>query len=114
VAVVFWAGWCGPCAREAPAIERFAASRDGRALVAGVDWSDALGAARGFVRRYHWTFPNVRDGSGTAGNAYRLTGLPTTFVISADGRIRQVLRGPQYEASLARALAAAETTGRAD
>jgi thiol-disulfide isomerase/thioredoxin len=114
VAVVFWASWCEPCEREAPAIERFATSEDGRARVAGVDWSDALGGAREFVQRYHWTFPNVRDGSGRAGNAYRLIDLPTTFVISGDGRIRQVLRGPQDGASLARALAIAEGAARVD
>jgi thiol-disulfide isomerase/thioredoxin len=106
--VVFWASWCGPCLREAPAIERFALSPAGRGRVAGVDWSDALSGARSFLRRYSWSFPNVRDSEGTVGNAYRLTGLPTTFVLDGRGRIRTVLRGPQDEASLTRALAAVE------
>ena len=74
----------------------------------GVNWSDGLSGARGFISRYHWTFPNVRDGEGTVGNAYRLTGLPTTFVLDGHGHIAAVLRGPQDQASLARALAAAE------
>lgn len=106
--VVFWASWCGPCAREAPALERFSQSAAGRGRIAGVDWSDGLSGARSFIRHYRWTFPNVRDGEGTVGNEYRLTGLPTTFVIDADGRIRAVLRGPQSEASLERALAGSE------
>ena len=74
----------------------------------GVDWSDALSGARAFIRRYSWTFPNVRDAEGTVGNAYRLTGLPTTFVLDAHGRIRAVLRGPQNERSLQTALAGVE------
>lgn len=102
--VVFWASWCGPCTQEAAAVERFSTSPAGRGRVVGVDWSDALPGARGFVRRYAWTFPNLRDGEGTVGNKYRLTGLPTTFVLDAQGRIRSVLRGPQSEGSLARAL----------
>jgi thiol-disulfide isomerase/thioredoxin len=106
--VVFWASWCAPCLKEAPAVERFALSPAGRGRVAGVDWSDALSGARSFVRRYSWSFPNVRDSEGTVGNAYRLTGLPTTFVLDRHGRIRTVLRGPQDEASLTRALAALE------
>jgi cytochrome c-type biogenesis protein len=102
--LVFWASWCGPCIREAPALERFSRSPAGRNRVVGVDWSDGLGGARSFIRRYSWTFPNVRDSEGTVGNEYRLTSLPTTFVLDAHGRIQAVLRGPQDVASLGRAL----------
>jgi thiol-disulfide isomerase/thioredoxin len=107
--VVFWASWCEPCAQEAPAVERVSQSTIGRGRVIGVDWSDALGGARSFIRVHSWTFPNVRDGEGTVGNAYRLLGLPTTFVVDSQGRIRAMLRGPQDEASLVRALGGAGT-----
>jgi cytochrome c biogenesis protein CcmG/thiol:disulfide interchange protein DsbE len=106
--VVFWASWCGPCAEEAPALERFSESPIGRGRIVGVDWSDALTGARAFVRRYAWSFPNVRDAEGTVGYAYGLTGLPTTFVLDHHGRIRAALRGPQSESSLERALVTAE------
>jgi len=108
--VIFWASWCGPCEHEAPALEHFSESAQGRGRMVGVDWSDALVGARAFVRRYRWTFPNVRDSEGTVGNAYRLTGLPTTFVLDSHGRIAKVLRGPQDESSLTRALAGVERT----
>jgi thiol-disulfide isomerase/thioredoxin len=103
--VVFWASWCGPCGEEAPADERFATSAAGRGRIVGVDWSDARSGALGFIRRHHWTFPNLRDGEGLVGNAYRLTNLPTTVVLDGRGRIRAMLRGPQSVASLQRALA---------
>jgi cytochrome c biogenesis protein CcmG, thiol:disulfide interchange protein DsbE len=105
--VIFWASWCVPCEHEAPAVERFSQSAEGRGRIVGVNWSDALSGARGFLKRYAWTFPNVRDAEGTVGNAYRMTGLPTTFVLDGHGRIRKVLRGPQNERSLAAALRAA-------
>jgi thiol-disulfide isomerase/thioredoxin len=108
--VVFWASWCESCAREAPAIERFSQSPAGRGRIVGVDWSDGRSGARAFVKRYAWTFPNLRDGEGFVGNDYRLTDLPSTFVIDASGRIRAVLLGPQSERSLGRALA--EVGGR--
>jgi cytochrome c biogenesis protein CcmG/thiol:disulfide interchange protein DsbE len=104
--VVFWASWCEPCRREAPAVERFARSPGGRGRVVGVDWSDETQSARRFVREYEWSFPNLRDGEGTVGYAYGLTGLPTTYVIGADGRIETTLRGPQTEQTLGHALAA--------
>lgn len=104
VLVVFWASWCGPCMHEAPALESFAHSPFGRGRIVGVDWSDAASGARAFIRRYAWTFPNVRDAEGTVGNDYRMTDLPTTFVLDGHGRIRAALRGPQSVQSLTRAL----------
>ncbi len=105
--VVFWASWCEPCRREAPAVERFARSPAGRGRVVGVDWNDEAQSARRFVREYRWSFSNLRDGEGSVGYAYGLTGLPSTFVIGADGRIEQTLRGPQTEQTLGRALGGA-------
>jgi cytochrome c biogenesis protein CcmG/thiol:disulfide interchange protein DsbE len=108
--VVFWASWCGPCAKEAPALERFSRSAVGRGRIVGVDWSDAKSGALGFIKRYGWTFPTVRDAEGTVGNAYRLAVLPTTFVINTHGRISKVLRGPQSQHSLQVALAQVESS----
>jgi cytochrome c biogenesis protein CcmG/thiol:disulfide interchange protein DsbE len=103
--VSFWASWCKPCEHEAPALELLARSLDGRATLVGVNWSDpSLPEARAFVRRYGWTFPNLRDPQGTAGYAFGLTVLPTTFVIDSAGRVRATLRGPQTQRTLTRAL----------
>jgi cytochrome c biogenesis protein CcmG, thiol:disulfide interchange protein DsbE len=106
--VVFWASWCGPCTKEAPALERFALSAQGRGRMVGVDWSDELSGARSFIHRYSWTFPNLRDAEGLVGNRYRLIDLPTTFVLDSHGRIRLALRGPQNGETLERALAKVE------
>jgi len=103
--ITFWASWCGPCAKEATALERFSRSAAGRGRLVGVDWSDALSGARSFVASHGWTFPVLRDAEGTVGNDYRLTGLPTTFVLDGSGQIRSVLRGPQDAGTLARAMA---------
>jgi thiol-disulfide isomerase/thioredoxin len=108
--VTFWASWCGPCASEAGALERFSRSAVGQGRLVGVDWSDGLAGARSFVAQHRWTFPVLRDPEGTVGNEYLLTVLPSTFVIDGDGRIRAVLRGAQTESTLARALASVATS----
>lgn len=108
-AVVFWASWCGPCNREAPALERFASSPAGRGRIVAVDWSDERSGAVSFIRRYGWSFPVLRDGEGTVGNDYRLPGLPATFVVQG-GRIRRTLAGPQTPGSLGAALRAVESS----
>lgn len=117
--VVFWASWCTPCEQEAPALERFArelSARGGgggggggvRATLVGVNWSDPSAAnARAFVRRFGWTFPNLRDGDDAVGERYGVKTLPTTFAIDARGRIRDTLNGPQTQATLRHALALA-------
>jgi thiol-disulfide isomerase/thioredoxin len=108
--VVFWASWCTSCAQEAPALERFQDSAEGHGRLVAVDWSDPrTGEARAFVRRYGWSFPVLRDVEGLVGNDYGLgAGLPVTFVIDANGRIGQVLHGPQSVSSLRLAMHAAE------
>jgi cytochrome c biogenesis protein CcmG/thiol:disulfide interchange protein DsbE len=107
VVVNFWASWCAPCRREAPQLQRFSVDQRGTAQLVGVDWGDGASGARAFVRRYRWTFPVLRDSTNDVGNRFGLTGLPTTYVLDARGRVAQTLRGPQTEASLTRAVVAA-------
>jgi cytochrome c biogenesis protein CcmG, thiol:disulfide interchange protein DsbE len=71
-----------------------------------VNWNDGLTSARSYVRQYGWTFPNLRDSSGAVGNRYGLAGLPMTFILDGQGRIAQVLRGPQSLETLQQALRA--------
>ncbi len=100
----FFASWCGPCNEEAPALRKLAAAMAGKATVVAVDWDDAAGPARAFIRKHGWKFPVLADTSGTAGEKYGLVGLPTSFVLDAQGRIVTTFRGPQSVAILRRAL----------
>jgi len=102
--VDFFASWCAPCAEEAPNLRKLSAALGDRATVVAVDWDDAAGPARAFVRKYGWTFPVLTDTSGTAGESYGLVGLPTSFVLDPQGRIVATFRGPQSEAKLRQAL----------
>ena len=100
----------GELVRAVPArgaeLERLARSLGGRAQLVGVDWSDGLASARSFVREYGWSFPVLRDSSGTVGERYGVVGLPTTFILDPQGRIVRTLRGPQTAQDLRQAIGA--------
>jgi cytochrome c biogenesis protein CcmG/thiol:disulfide interchange protein DsbE len=90
VVLNFWASWCHPaCYEEAPALERgWRAYRDQGVVVVGVDIQDTAEAARKFIRDFGLTFPNVQDPNGKVSVDYGVYGVPETFFIDRQGRIR--------------------------
>jgi cytochrome c biogenesis protein CcmG/thiol:disulfide interchange protein DsbE len=106
--VNFWASWCHPCREEAPELKRFDETLGNRGTLVGVDWGDDADNARQFIADSGWRYPILRDPSQKVGTAYGLSGLPTTFVLDADGDIVQTLQGPQTVSTLRQALASAE------
>jgi cytochrome c biogenesis protein CcmG/thiol:disulfide interchange protein DsbE len=90
VVLNFWASWCYPaCYEEAPALERgWRAYRDRGVVVLGVDIQDKDEAARRFIADFGLTFPNAPDRSGKVSVDYGVYGVPETFFIDREGRIR--------------------------
>lgn len=89
VLINFWAAWCTPCAEEIP---QFIALQDkyrAQGLqVIGISMEDRDSALRAFYRKYKMNYPVVA-GSAKIAEAYGgILGLPTSFLIGRDGRIR--------------------------
>jgi cytochrome c biogenesis protein CcmG/thiol:disulfide interchange protein DsbE len=111
VVLNFWASWCEPCQEEAPLLERAErklARHDGTVL--GVTYLDVTPDSLGFVKRYHLTYPNLRDTTGEFTHSYGTDQLPESFVINREGHIVALERGEIDEAFLNRAVSLAESS----
>lgn len=81
-----WASWCTPCVREMASIERL---RD-RLADADVDFlivaAEGERPVRRFLRRYGYDLPIYLEEEPIP-TAFGLRGLPTSWVVDAEGRI---------------------------
>lgn len=90
VVVNVWASWCVPCRREHPLLER-AAEQLGPAGVrfVGINTQDTVADARAFLEEMGGgAYPNVLDPDGRWAVEWGIFGVPETFVIDRDGRLR--------------------------
>ncbi|MEW6583563.1 MAG: TlpA disulfide reductase family protein [Actinomycetota bacterium] len=103
----FWASWCVPCRKETPALVRFQKAHPGIRVV-GIAVNDKPADSRAFARRFDIPYPLGSDPDGRVGEDYEILGIPTTFLIDAQGRLAApVSAGPvedRYLETLAAAL----------
>ena len=93
--VNFWATWCTPCREEMPSLERLhRALQDEGVTVVAINMGDARRHVAAFDREARLSFPLLIDPSGeVARHDWRIRGLPTTFIVGAEGRILYRLMG---------------------
>ena len=95
VFVNFWATWCKPCRDEIPSMEALNKAMEGQPFqMLTIVFNDDLQLANSFARRLGATFPVLANPSPELTEAYRITGVPETFLIDADGVLRHKLIGP--------------------
>lgn len=105
----FWASWCGPCLVEMPAFARWQKQYGAdRFQVIGVSMDDSATPAAATVARLHLDYP-VLMGDAYLGLAYGgVLGLPMTFLIDRDGKIRAKYQGaadlPRVQAEIQKLL----------
>jgi cytochrome c biogenesis protein CcmG/thiol:disulfide interchange protein DsbE len=91
-----WATWCGPCEWEMPAIEtlhRDFAPHGLKVVAIATDDPGFEQRVRDFVARKQLTFEVLSEGSGKIEQDYEARGIPATYLIGADGRIRKRVGG---------------------
>jgi thiol-disulfide isomerase/thioredoxin len=86
----FWATWCGPCKIEIPWFNEFQQKyKDKGFVVLGISADDTVEQLKPFVAEYKMSYP-VLVGKGREDVQEALGpvwGLPTTLIISRDGKV---------------------------
>ncbi len=105
ILVHFWATWCQPCRDEVKRLEAAEKSyrSKGFEILALTNETDRDEVAK-FAREQNLSFPILFDPNNTVFDAYRVTGIPTSFLVDVNGIIRQVVSGSFTTSSLDLAL----------
>ncbi|MFL7812635.1 MAG: TlpA family protein disulfide reductase [Anaerolineales bacterium] len=96
IVVNFWASWCESCKPEAKDLEaayQYYLSR-GDVIFLGVDYVDTEPEALAYLEEFEITYPNGPDLRTEISQAFRIRGVPETFVIDQNGKIAHLQIGP--------------------
>ena len=89
--LIFWNTWCPDCMRELPKINRIAAKLGPRGLTVlavNTGLNDSESKARAYWKKYGYVFPVGFDHSFEIGQAFRVRGVPTVFLVDSKGIVR--------------------------
>lgn len=109
VLIEFWATWCGPCVAEQPALKALYEKRhsDGFEVI-GISLDSDIEALRRFVTERALPWPQYFDGKmgrNAIATRFDIRGVPTSFLVDKQGRLRDLEAGEHREKKVAQLLA---------
>lgn len=97
----FWATWCPPCQEEIPGLISLQSKhKDKGFTVLGVDVGESAQKVSNFMKKVGINYPVLLDKDMKVSEAYRVVGIPTSFLIDSNGKILGVYHS--YSESLIR------------
>ncbi len=89
VVLNFWASWCKPCEEEAAELETAwrIYQPGGEVVFLGVDYVDTETQAMVYLEKFDVTYPNGPDLRTQISQAFRIRGVPETYIIDKDGKL---------------------------
>ncbi len=87
VLVNFWATWCPPCRKEMPDMEILHKRFKDQGLVILAISDEERPTIEKFITANGYTFPILLDVEGKVGEAYKIDGIPKSFIYDRTGKI---------------------------
>lgn len=97
----FWGTWCKPCEREFPLIdEQYQTYKDKGVEVLAVNIAEPKLSVQKYIDRKELTFPVLIDHTKSVMRAYNIDPLPTTLLISPEGKIEKIITGQMSKSDI--------------
>ena len=88
VLINFWATWCPPCREEIPDLIKLQKKyADSGFTILGIDVGESKAKVSRFAQQMGMNYPIVLDEDMEVAQQYGIVGIPTTYLVSSDGRI---------------------------
>jgi peroxiredoxin len=91
VLVHFFATWCEPCREELPALNRFLKRSASNASVVAISVAEVDPRVKRFFEATPVNFPVLLDRDRTIAKSWKISTLPTTYVLDANMKPRLVV-----------------------
>ena len=90
----FWATWCPPCVNEMPLLQEVYNNRKGEGIeVIGINYNEDYERVKKFISEKGVVFTILIDSDLKVSMDYGVIGLPVTFFIDREGRIKEKFKG---------------------